>query len=82
MRVLRATILLGLATLAWKALKPKMPAVKAQVDKMRDRMAPPVHSGAETLRDASLAVAETADSVASAVNVPAAKQPADSAAGS
>jgi len=70
MRALRAMILLGLAALAWKALKPNMPAVKAQIDKMRDRIAPPVHNGAETVRDASLAVAETADSVAAAVAVP------------
>src|SRR5258705_10431718 len=81
MRLLRLTILLGLAGLAWKKLQPKLPAAKAQVAKARERIEPALRDvtdkvrsaskdAAESVRDASLTTAETADSVANAIPDP------------
>jgi hypothetical protein len=81
MRTLRMTVLLGLAAMAWKWIKPKLPAAKAQVAKARERIEPAlrdatnsVRSGtknaAESVRDVSLTAAESAESVANAVGEP------------
>ena len=78
LRLLRLTILLGLAALAWKKLQPKLPAAKAQVAKARERIEPALRDmsdkvrsaskdAAESVRDASLTTAETAESVANAI---------------
>jgi len=86
MRTFRMAILLGIGGLIWKALKPKLPAVKAQLANARDRIEPALRDatdrvrsaskdGAESVRDASLSVAEAADSVAHVVADPAAAQP-------
>ena len=81
MRTLRMTILLGLAGMAWKYLKPKLPAAKAQLAKARDRVEPALRDAttkvraaskdaAESVRDVSLSAAETADAVAGAIAEP------------
>ncbi len=77
MRTLRMTIFLGLVGLAWKFVKPKLPAAKAQFAKARERIEPALREAsgrvqsaskdaAETVRDVSLSAAETADSIANA----------------
>jgi hypothetical protein len=81
MRTLRMTILLGLAGMAWKYLKPKLPAAKAQLAKARERVEPALRDAttkvrsaskdaAESVRDVSLSAAETADAVAGAIAEP------------
>jgi hypothetical protein len=75
------TILLGLAGMAWKYLKPKVPAAKAQLAKARERVEPALRDAtnkvrsaskeaAESVRDVSLSAAETADAVAGAIAEP------------
>jgi ElaB/YqjD/DUF883 family membrane-anchored ribosome-binding protein len=82
MRTLRMAILMGIAGLIWKALKPKLPAAKAQLANARDRIEPALRDatnrvrsaskdGAKSVRDASLSVAEAADSVVHVVADPA-----------
>ena len=74
MRTLRLTVLLGLAALAWKSLKPKLPAAKAQVARAREQIEPVLRDltrsvrvvskdTAETVRDVTLGAAEAAESV-------------------
>jgi hypothetical protein len=74
MRKLRLLVLIALAGFAWKQLQPRLPALKAQVRKIRGRVEPAVHqaadgvrsvskNAAESVRDLSLTAAETAESV-------------------
>ena len=81
MRMLRLTVLLALAGLAWKWIKPKLPAARAQVAKARERIEPALRDAsnsvrsatkdaAESVRDVSLTAAESAESVANAVGEP------------
>ena len=89
MRTLRMTILLGLAGLAWKYIKPNLPAARAQMAKARERIAPArrdatsrvrsaTQDAAESVRDASLSAAETAEAVADAIAETDAAKPATS----
>jgi hypothetical protein len=86
MRTLRMTILLGLAGMAWKYIKPKVPAARAQIVKARERIVPALRDAtsrvrsasrdaAESVRDASLSTAQTADAVAGAIAEPGAGAP-------
>ena len=80
MRMLRMTVLLGLAGWAWKAIKPKLPAAKAQLARARQRVEPALRDAtnsmrsastdaAESVRDVSLSAAESAESVANVIRV-------------
>ena len=80
MRMLRITVLLALAGWAWKVIKPKLPAAKAQLAKARERIEPALRDAtssvrsastdaAESVRDVSLTAAESAESVANAIRV-------------
>jgi uncharacterized membrane protein len=79
MRTLRMTILLGLAGVAWKYVKPKLPAARAQMAKARERIEPALRDAttkvrsaskdaAESVRDVSLSTAETADALVEATS--------------
>jgi methyl-accepting chemotaxis protein len=79
MRTLRMTILLGLAGLAWKYVKPRLPAARAQMAKARERIEPALRDAttkvrsaskdaAESVRDVSLSTAETADALVEATS--------------
>jgi Tfp pilus assembly protein PilX len=76
MRTLRLAVLLGLAVLAWKLVGGRMPAVKAQIARARERIEPTLRDAAESVRDASLAAAESAESVATAIGEPQPSEPA------
>ena len=80
MRMLRIAVLLALAGWAWKAIKPRLPAAKAQIARARERIEPALRDAtssvrsastdaAESVRDVSLTAAESAESVANAIRV-------------
>ena len=80
MRMLRIAVLLALAGWAWKAIKPKLPAARAQIAKARERIEPrcamqparfdPLRrTPRKSVRDVSLTAAESAESVANAIRV-------------
>jgi hypothetical protein len=63
MRRLRMTILLALAGMAWKAIQPKLPALKAQLAKALNNGAAS-NNGAAPVSDPSPTVAPTVDAAA------------------